>query len=75
MNKLTYAVFVGIFEAGSALCGAAQSSKMLIVGRAIAGLGASGLSNGAMTVLAASAPLHKRPGETAFALLIKWVGH
>lgn len=56
-------IFLGIFELGSALCGAAQSSKMLIVGRAVAGLGVSGLSNGAMSIIASSAPVHKRPGK------------
>jgi MFS family permease len=34
---------------------------MLIVGRAVAGLGASGLTNGALTILAAAVPMHKRP--------------
>jgi len=32
-----------IFEAGSALCGAAPSSNALIVGRAIAGIGGTGM--------------------------------
>lgn len=32
-----------IFEVGSALCGAAPSMNALIVGRAIAGLGGSGM--------------------------------
>jgi hypothetical protein len=36
---------------------------MLIIGRAVAGMGGSGLSNGALTILAAAAPIHKRPGE------------
>jgi MFS family permease len=36
---------------------------MLILGRAVAGLGMSGLSNGALTILADAAPMHKRPGE------------
>jgi len=36
---------------------------MLIIGRAVAGLGGSGLSNGALTILAAAAPMHKRPGR------------
>jgi MFS family permease len=44
------------------ICGVAQSSSMFIVGRAIAGLGASGLTNGALTIIAAIAPMHKRPG-------------
>ena len=36
---------------------------MLIIGRALAGLGASGLTNGALTILGAIAPMHKRPGK------------
>jgi len=40
----------------------AQSSKMLIVGRAIAGLGGSGLMNGSLTIIAACVPLQKRAG-------------
>lgn len=43
------------------LCGAAQSSAMLIVGRAVAGLGSSGLSNGALTILSAILPPEKLP--------------
>lgn len=34
---------------------------MLIVGRAVAGLGSSGLMNGIMTILAAILPPHKLP--------------
>ena len=33
---------------------------MLIVGRAVAGLGGAGLSNGAMTILSACTPIEKR---------------
>lgn len=36
---------------------------MLIIGRAVAGMGASGLSNGALTIIGASASDTKRPGE------------
>lgn len=35
---------------------------MLITGRAVAGIGAAGLVNGALTILAAAVPIHKRPG-------------
>ena len=35
---------------------------MLIVGRAIAGMGTSGIQNGAMTMIASSVPMEKRPG-------------
>lgn len=33
---------------------------MLIVGRAVAGMGAAGVGNGALTILSASIPLEKR---------------
>lgn len=36
---------------------------MLIIGRAVAGLGGSGLVNGALTIIAAIAPMQKRPGQ------------
>ncbi|KAF4833737.1 Efflux pump mlcE [Colletotrichum tropicale] len=59
--KWTFLVFFFAFELGSALCGAAQTSTMLIVGRTIAGLGASGIINGSFTIISASVPLEKRP--------------
>ena len=37
---------------------------MLIVGRAVAGLGAAGIINGAITIVSSCAPLEKRPGES-----------
>lgn len=55
--------FFAVFELGSALCGAAQSSAMLIVGRAVAGIGAAALINGAFTMVSSSVPLEKRPGK------------
>lgn len=33
---------------------------MLIVGRAVAGMGSAGVGNGALTILSASVPLEKR---------------
>lgn len=64
-NRLqyTFLTFLALFELGSLLCGVANSSDMLIVGRAIAGMGGSGLSNGAITIIAACIPLEKRPGK------------
>ncbi|KAI8934349.1 hypothetical protein NX059_009085 [Plenodomus lindquistii] len=50
-----------LFEAGSAICGAAQNSMMLIIGRAIAGLGSSGIFTGAILIMLNTVPLHKRP--------------
>lgn len=34
---------------------------MLIVGRAISGIGSSGIQNGALTIVASAVPIHKRP--------------
>ncbi|RMD39279.1 hypothetical protein DV735_g5851, partial [Chaetothyriales sp. CBS 134920] len=52
----TYLSFFFLFMLGSLLCGAAQSSTMFIVGRAIAGMGSSGLSNGSLTIISAMLP-------------------
>ena len=60
-SKYTFLAFLAVFELGSLLCGVAVSSKMLIVGRAVAGMGGSGLTNGALTIITASVPLKKRP--------------
>ncbi|OCB91721.1 MFS general substrate transporter [Sanghuangporus baumii] len=46
---------------GSIVCAAASSSAMLIVGRAIAGIGASGLFSGGMTIMGLSVPLKRLP--------------
>lgn len=59
--KWTYIAALLIFELGSVLCGAAVNSRMLIVGRAVAGIGAAALFSGGMTIVAYSVPLRKRP--------------
>lgn len=59
--KWTYIIALVIFEVGSVLCAAAQSSTMLIVGRAVAGAGASALFSGGMTIIGYTVPLRKRP--------------
>lgn len=50
-----------IFEVGSLVCAVAPNSKALIIGRAIAGVGAAGLGSGAYTIVAFSAHPSKRP--------------
>lgn len=50
-----------VFEIGSAVCGAAPASDAFIVGRAITGLGASGVFQGAMVIVAYSVEARKRP--------------
>ncbi|KAF2683133.1 MFS general substrate transporter [Lentithecium fluviatile CBS 122367] len=50
--KWTFLTFFLIFEIGSLLSGAAISSSFLIVGRAIAGVGAAGLMSGTLSIIA-----------------------
>ncbi|KAI1176176.1 MFS general substrate transporter [Nemania sp. FL0916] len=59
--KWVYLTAIFIFEVGSLICGVAQNSVTLIIGRAVAGLGSAGLFSGALLILAHSVPLAKRP--------------
>ena len=59
--KWVFLTSIFIFEVGSLICGAANSSLTLIIGRAVAGVGSSGLFSGALVILAFSVPLEKRP--------------
>lgn len=59
--KWTFLLALFIFELGSLICAVAPNSTALIVGRAIAGLGSSGLFSGALIILAHNTPLEKRP--------------
>ena len=56
-----YLLSIGIFELGSLICGVAQNSVTLIVGRAIAGVGGAGVGSGAYTILAFAVPPKLRP--------------
>ncbi|EHK98547.1 putative HC-toxin efflux carrier TOXA [Glarea lozoyensis 74030] len=73
-GKWTFLAFFAVFELGSLLCGVANSSNMLIAGRAIAGMGASGIQNGAFTIVAQSVPLHKGPPLMGLVLGISQLG-
>ncbi|KAF4332766.1 major facilitator superfamily transporter [Fusarium beomiforme] len=46
---------------GSILSGSATSSTMLVVGRAVAGLGSAGLFGGSFIIIVQSTPLRRRP--------------
>lgn len=59
--KYTYLFALVLFEIGSIICAAAINSTMLILGRAVAGAGASALFSGGMTIVGVSVPLRKRP--------------
>lgn len=59
--KWAYLAFLAVFEVGSLLSALAQSSKMLVISRAIQGMGGAGLINGALTMIAVAADTSKRP--------------
>lgn len=59
--KWTFLVAVGIFEVGSLVCALAPSSIVLIIGRAIAGLGCAGIFSGALIIAAYTMALQYRP--------------
>ncbi|KAK2034490.1 major facilitator superfamily transporter [Colletotrichum zoysiae] len=59
--KTSFLLSIFIFEVGSLICAVAPNSVALIVGRAIAGVGAAGIASGAYTIIGFSAPPAKRP--------------
>ncbi|KAI3391485.1 hypothetical protein diail_7212 [Diaporthe ilicicola] len=73
-NRPTYMASVLLFELGSLVCALATSSDMLIGGRAVAGLGASGLFNGALTIIAALVPLRRRPAVMGLLMGVSQLG-
>uniref|UniRef100_V5F1K9 Major facilitator superfamily (MFS) profile domain-containing protein n=2 Tax=Kalmanozyma brasiliensis (strain GHG001) TaxID=1365824 RepID=V5F1K9_KALBG len=63
--KPVFLTAVLIFEIGSAVCGAAPNSNAFIVGRAIAGAGGAGITNGLISIIMAIVPLDKRANAMA----------
>lgn len=64
--KYVFIASIVVFEVGSLLCAVAPSSVILILGRAIAGLGAAGIGSGAYTIIAFVAEPAKRATFTGF---------
>ncbi|KAL3481331.1 major facilitator superfamily domain-containing protein [Aspergillus californicus] len=59
--KWTYILNVLVFEIGSAICGAAPSMNVMIVGRALCGVAGAGLYVGVMTLIAMTTTMPERP--------------
>lgn len=59
--KWVFLAGVIFFEIGSLIAGVSPSSAVLIVGRAVSGVGAAGIFSGAIIILATSVPLRQRP--------------
>lgn len=60
--KAIYLGAIALFEAGSLICATAPNSVALIVGRAIAGLGAAGIFSGGLLITTKIIPLDRRAG-------------
>lgn len=60
--KFVYLAAIGLFEVGSLVCATAPNSKALILGRAIAGLGAAGIFSGGILITTKIVPLSRRAG-------------
>ncbi|KAL2757250.1 hypothetical protein ACRALDRAFT_1029186 [Sodiomyces alcalophilus JCM 7366] len=59
--KWMYLACILTFEVGSVICAAAPNSMVLIIGRAVAGIGGAGLFVGALVILAYTVALERRP--------------
>ncbi|PYI21326.1 MFS general substrate transporter [Aspergillus violaceofuscus CBS 115571] len=59
--RWTYLTSYGIFLLGCLLCGVANSSKMFIIGRAVAGAGGAGVVSGGLSVIASLTTPQQRP--------------
>jgi len=58
--KWFYILGVAVFEVGSALCGAAPNMNALIVGRVIAGIGATAIYTGSLFLISVNTSDHER---------------
>jgi MFS transporter, DHA2 family, glioxin efflux transporter len=62
--KIGFIITILIFELGSLIAGVAPNAIALIIGRAIAGVGAAGIGAGSYTIIGFAAPPAKRPALT-----------
>jgi len=58
--KSVFLTFIAIFELGSLIAATARTSKILVVARAISGIGGGGIITGTTTIIAATVPLSRR---------------
>ncbi|KAE8423669.1 efflux pump antibiotic resistance protein [Aspergillus pseudocaelatus] len=59
--KTTYVVAAVLFEIGSVICAASPTSAAFVCGRAITGVGAAGLYQGALSIIGLTVELDQRP--------------
>ncbi|KAF1841192.1 MFS general substrate transporter [Cucurbitaria berberidis CBS 394.84] len=72
--KWVYIFNIFLFEAGSALCGAAPNIEALIIGRVIAGVGGSGMYSGTLTYVSVLSNDQEKPAYLAGSTVVWGVG-
>ncbi|QVM05706.1 hypothetical protein D8B26_000415 [Coccidioides posadasii str. Silveira] len=65
---------MALFELGTLICALANSSKMIIAGRAVTGLGGAGIFNGALVISTTLAPPNIRPMLTSIGVSMLPIG-
>lgn len=60
-TKWVFMSAIGVFEVGSLVAAAAPNASVFIAGRAIQGMGTSGIISGALIIISQVVPLHQRP--------------
>ncbi|KAH8896316.1 MFS general substrate transporter [Thozetella sp. PMI_491] len=73
-NKFTFVGFLVVFELGTIICAISKSSQTFIYGRAVTGMGASGLMNGGLVIISVACPPSIRPVITACGMSLIAVG-
>ncbi|OTB02652.1 hypothetical protein M426DRAFT_322417 [Hypoxylon sp. CI-4A] len=58
--KVMFITFIAIFEIGALIAALSTSSMMLVISRAITGIGGSGILNGGSTIIASTVPIARR---------------
>ncbi|KAK0630951.1 major facilitator superfamily domain-containing protein [Bombardia bombarda] len=72
--KPTFLGFLAVFGLGNIISALAKSSNMVIAGRVVAGVGASGLTNGALVIMTTVTPPKFRPIATNLGLSVVSIG-
>ncbi|KAI4668776.1 Efflux pump dep3 [Alternaria triticimaculans] len=72
--KWVYIFNIFLFEAGSALCGAAPNIEALIVGRVVAGVGGSGMYSGTLTYVSVLSDEKEKPAYLAGSTVVWGIG-
>jgi MFS family permease len=72
--KWVYIFNIFLFEVGSAICGAAPSMEVLIVGRVIAGVGGCGMYSGTLSYVSVMTSPDEKPAYFAGSTVVWGLG-